>query len=63
VHAIPDQFIEHSPQALQRKNFRLDPEGLAARVLEVSRRPSGSAGRDGESSPGSDEKLVETAFR
>jgi 1-deoxy-D-xylulose-5-phosphate synthase len=63
VHAIPDQFIEHSPQALQRKNFRLDPEGLAARVLEVCRRPSGSAGRDGESSPGSDEKLVETVFR
>ncbi|HYK41997.1 MAG TPA: 1-deoxy-D-xylulose-5-phosphate synthase [Thermoanaerobaculia bacterium] len=35
IHAIPDQFIEHSPQALQRRNFRLDPEGLAARVFEL----------------------------
>ncbi|MDQ6891608.1 MAG: 1-deoxy-D-xylulose-5-phosphate synthase [Acidobacteriota bacterium] len=35
IHAIPDQFIEHSPQALQRRNFRLDPEGLVARVFEL----------------------------
>ena len=35
IHAIPDQFIEHSPQALQRRNFRLDAEGLVARVLEL----------------------------
>jgi len=35
IHAIPDQFVEHSPQALQRRNFRLDPEGLVARVLEL----------------------------
>ncbi len=35
VHAIPDQFIEHSPQALQRKNFRLDVDGVVSRVLEL----------------------------
>jgi 1-deoxy-D-xylulose-5-phosphate synthase len=35
VHAIPDQFVEHGPQAFQRHNFRLDPEGVVARVVEL----------------------------
>ena len=35
MHAIPDQFIEHSPQVLQRRIFGLDPEGLVARIFEL----------------------------
>jgi len=35
VHAIPDQFIDHGPQAWQRAKFRLDPPGIADVVLEV----------------------------
>jgi 1-deoxy-D-xylulose-5-phosphate synthase len=59
VHAIPDQFIEHSPQALQRKNFQLDAPGIAARVLEMF--PDLGEGKKlaGGKSKG-DEKLVET---
>ena len=34
-HAIPDQFVEHSPQALQRQLFRLDVAGVLSRVAEV----------------------------
>jgi 1-deoxy-D-xylulose-5-phosphate synthase len=34
-HAIPDQFVEHSPQALQRQLFRLDVPGVLARVSEL----------------------------
>jgi len=34
-HAIPDQFVEHSPQALQRQLFRLDVSGVVARVAEL----------------------------
>jgi 1-deoxy-D-xylulose-5-phosphate synthase len=33
--AIPDQFVEHSPQALQRHQFRLDVPGVLARVAEL----------------------------
>ena len=65
VHAIPDQFVEHSPQALQRRNFRLDAEGLVARAFEffpdlgaaggVSVSPDVPAGEKKAS-----EKLVET---
>jgi 1-deoxy-D-xylulose-5-phosphate synthase len=60
VHAIPDQFIEHSPQALQRKNFRLDPEGLVQLLLEVSSGPARAAGGAQAPSEKRDEKLVET---
>jgi 1-deoxy-D-xylulose-5-phosphate synthase len=64
VHAIPDQFIEHSPQALQRKNFKLDAAGIAARVVELypdlaaGGRPAAAA--DGKGKSTGDEKLVET---
>jgi 1-deoxy-D-xylulose-5-phosphate synthase len=34
-HAIPDQFVEHGPQAFQRQQFRLDPEGVVARAAEL----------------------------
>jgi 1-deoxy-D-xylulose-5-phosphate synthase len=34
-HAIPDQFVEHSPQALQRQLFRLDVPGVLSRIAEL----------------------------
>ncbi len=64
IHAIPDQFVEHSPQALQRKNFQLDAEGLADRVLslspELARSASGQAGQSGQTEKRPDGDLVET---
>ena len=33
IHAITDQFIEHSPQAQQRHNLKLDVEGVVEKVL------------------------------
>jgi len=35
VHAIPDQFIDHGPQAYQRAKFHLDAAGIADAVLEM----------------------------
>ena len=35
VHAIPDQFIEHGPQAYQRSKFRLDAAGIVESVFEA----------------------------
>ena len=35
VHAIPDQFIDHGPQAWQRQKFRLDPAGIVEVVGEL----------------------------
>jgi len=62
VHAIPDQFIDHSPQALQRKNFRLDAPGIVSRVLELF--PDLASGSrlasDKREGGKGDEKLVET---
>jgi 1-deoxy-D-xylulose-5-phosphate synthase len=34
-HAIPDEFVEHAPQALQRRGYGLDPEGVLARVAAL----------------------------
>ncbi len=34
VHGIPDQFIEHAPQAVQRASFGLDAKGVIAAVLQ-----------------------------
>jgi 1-deoxy-D-xylulose-5-phosphate synthase len=34
VHAIPDQFIDHGPQAYQRAKFHLDAAGIADTVLD-----------------------------
>ncbi|MEP7132637.1 MAG: transketolase C-terminal domain-containing protein, partial [Acidobacteriota bacterium] len=60
IHAVPDQFVEHSPQAMQRKNFGLDPEGIAQRVLAMSPELARSAAGAGETTTRADEKLVET---
>jgi 1-deoxy-D-xylulose-5-phosphate synthase len=35
VHAIADQFIEHSPQLQQRHNLKLDVDGVVETVLEL----------------------------
>ena len=35
VHAIPDQFIDHGPQAYQRAKFHLDAPGVVDTVLEL----------------------------
>src|SRR5256712_644334 len=35
VHAIPDQFIDHGPQAYQRAKVHLDAAGIADAVLEM----------------------------
>ncbi|MDQ2870298.1 MAG: 1-deoxy-D-xylulose-5-phosphate synthase [Acidobacteriota bacterium] len=60
VHAIPDQFVEHSPQALQRKNFGLDPDGVADRVLALSPELARSAAGDAAKRSRIDQDLVET---
>ncbi|MBI4056025.1 MAG: 1-deoxy-D-xylulose-5-phosphate synthase [Elusimicrobia bacterium] len=35
THGIPDQFIEHAPQAVQREKLKLDAAGVAEKVLEL----------------------------
>ncbi len=35
VHAIPDQFIDHSPQLQQRHNLKLDVEGVVEKTFEL----------------------------
>jgi 1-deoxy-D-xylulose-5-phosphate synthase len=35
VHAIPDQFVEHSPAPLQRASFKLDPAGVVETALAL----------------------------
>ena len=48
VHAIPDVFVEHSPQLQQRHNLKLDVEGVVETVMalypDLSRVPTGSSG-------------------
>ena len=61
VHAIADQFIEHSPQAQQRHNLKLDVEGVVEKVLAVYP----DLGRSGSKPPGpegsrSEKKFAET---
>jgi 1-deoxy-D-xylulose-5-phosphate synthase len=35
VHAIADQFIQHSPQLQQRHNLKLDVEGVVEKAMEL----------------------------
>ncbi len=53
VHGIPDQFVEHGPQALQRQQFRLDALGIVARIAELYPGLGGRAGADSPTVPGS----------
>jgi 1-deoxy-D-xylulose-5-phosphate synthase len=57
VHAIPDTFVEHAPQAAQRAGFGLDATGVVAAVLqgfpELASRAGGHApvSDDGKATP------------
>lgn len=50
LHAIPDQFVEHGPQAFQRASFGLDADGVAIKVLstfpELAREGDPDAGEE-----------------
>ena len=35
AHGVPDTFVEHSPQSLQRAAYRLDVPGVLERILEL----------------------------
>ncbi len=47
IHAIPDTFVEHAPQAAQRAAFGLDTTGVLAAILhhfpELAQRAGGAA--------------------
>jgi 1-deoxy-D-xylulose-5-phosphate synthase len=62
IHAIPDQFVEHSPQALQRANLKLDAPGVVAKTLEIfpDLTRAARAGADPAAAGKLDEKLAET---
>lgn len=61
LHAIPDQFVEHSPQAVQRSNLKLDASGVARRVLELYPELAGNDPKEGKGrSRRREEKLAET---
>ncbi len=61
VHAIPDQFVEHSPQAVQRANLKLDAAGVAETVLALYPDLAAASGATGGQPRGKngEEKLVE----
>ncbi|HKA37304.1 MAG TPA: 1-deoxy-D-xylulose-5-phosphate synthase [Thermoanaerobaculia bacterium] len=59
-HGIPDQFIEHSPQAIQRRNLKLDAPGVVEKVLELYPELAGRAAAPGGRGRKSEEKLAET---
>jgi len=58
VHAIPDIFVDHSPQMQQRHNLKLDVEGVVSRALELY--PDLGRGSSPSSSGGKKEKFAET---
>jgi 1-deoxy-D-xylulose-5-phosphate synthase len=61
VHAIPDQFIEHSPQAIQRANLKLDATGVVKTVLDLYPELAAGAGDSRKATARvGEEKLVET---
>ena len=60
IHAIPDQFVEHSPQAMQRANLKLDAPGVVEKVLELFPELARAAGAAAGPARKPEEKLVET---
>jgi 1-deoxy-D-xylulose-5-phosphate synthase len=61
VHAIPDQFIDHSPQLQQRHNLKLDVEGVVAKALELYPDLANAFPSEGSASdPRKKEKFAET---
>jgi 1-deoxy-D-xylulose-5-phosphate synthase len=59
VHAIPDQFIEHSPQAMQRSALKLDAPGVVETVLRTYPDLAGSGARKPAAQKSEDE-MAET---
>lgn len=64
AHGIPDQFVEHSPQAMQRGKLKLDVPGVVEKVLELYPELAASAAAKAPPAAGkrdeAGEKLVET---
>ena len=60
IHAIPDQFVEHSPQATQRANLKLDAPGVVEKVLELFPELVRAEGTAAGPARKPEEKLVET---
>jgi 1-deoxy-D-xylulose-5-phosphate synthase len=60
VHAIPDMFVEHSPQAIQRANLKLDLPGVVETVLRLYPELAANAGGARARGKSDEEKLVET---
>jgi 1-deoxy-D-xylulose-5-phosphate synthase len=60
VHAIPDQFIEHSPQMQQRHLLKLDVEGVVERALALYPELSRGTAAPKASGGGKKEKFAET---
>ena len=58
VHAIADQFIDHSPQLQQRHNLKLDVEGVVAKVLATF----GDLGHTAGKGPAADGSMKEKKF-
>jgi len=55
LHAIPDTFVEHAPQAAQRAGFGLDVTGVVAAVLHAFPELGAKAKLAGGKSEGSKE--------
>jgi 1-deoxy-D-xylulose-5-phosphate synthase len=60
IHAIPDQFVEHSPQAMQRASLKLDAPGVVEKVFELFPELARGAGDAAGPARKTEEKLVET---
>jgi 1-deoxy-D-xylulose-5-phosphate synthase len=62
VHAIPDQFVEHSPQAIQRARLKLDVAGVLETVFALYPDLAAASGTAKTPLSGQEpeEKLVET---
>ena len=58
VHAIPDIFVDHSPQLQQRHNLHLDVEGVVAKALELY--PDLGRGASPTAAAGGKKKFAET---
>jgi 1-deoxy-D-xylulose-5-phosphate synthase len=61
AHGVPDTFVEHSPQSLQRALYKVDVPGVVQTVLELypdlGRQP---AKTDAEAAAGGDAAHKET---
>jgi 1-deoxy-D-xylulose-5-phosphate synthase len=60
VHAIADQFIEHSPQLQQRHNLKLDVEGVVEAVFALYPDLARSAPKAPAGEPRKEKKFAET---